>query len=76
MMAKGVHTGFDMTPEDVLYITMPLYHSAAGILGSGQMVLSGCTIAIRKKFSASQFWDDCIKYKATVCCHRLFFHTK
>lgn len=29
-------------------------------------VLSGMTIFLRKKFSASQFWDDCRKYNVTV----------
>ena len=24
------------------------------------------TVVIRKKFSASRFWDDCIKYNCTV----------
>lgn len=28
--------------------------------------LSGMTIFLRKKFSASQFWDDCRKYNVTV----------
>lgn len=26
----------------------------------------GNTVCIRPKFSASKFWDDCIKYEATV----------
>lgn len=28
--------------------------------------VAGATIAIRNKFSASQFWDDCRKYDVTV----------
>jgi solute carrier family 27 fatty acid transporter 1/4 len=45
---------------------MPLYHSASGMLGLGQALLSGTTVVIRKKFSASNFWSDCIKYNVTV----------
>lgn len=30
------------------------------------MILFGCTIVLRKKFSASNFWSDCIKYNCTV----------
>ncbi|CAG5115530.1 unnamed protein product, partial [Candidula unifasciata] len=37
-----------------------------GILGAGQGVLGGTTLAIRAKFSASQFWSDCVKYRATI----------
>lgn len=30
------------------------------------MCLTGITIFLRRKFSASQFWDDCRKYNVTV----------
>lgn len=36
------------------------------IVGMGQCLLHGMTVVIRKKFSASRFWDDCIKYNCTV----------
>jgi solute carrier family 27 fatty acid transporter 1/4 len=29
-------------------------------------LLGGCTTVLRKKFSASNFWKDCIRYKCTV----------
>lgn len=35
-------------------------------MGVGQCLLHGMTVVIRKKFSASRFWDDCIKYNCTV----------
>lgn len=35
-------------------------------MGMGQCLLHGMTVVIRKKFSASRFWDDCIKYNCTV----------
>nr|XP_055126895.1 long-chain fatty acid transport protein 4 isoform X2 [Symphalangus syndactylus] len=36
------------------------------IVGIGQCLLHGMTVVIRKKFSASRFWDDCIKYNCTI----------
>lgn len=30
------------------------------------LFLIGATLALRSKFSASQFWDDCRKYNATA----------
>lgn len=30
------------------------------------MLITGITIFLRRKFSASQFWDDCRKYDVTV----------
>lgn len=35
------------------------------MLGVGIVLLFGNTMALRKKFSASSFWTDCIKYKCT-----------
>ncbi|KAI6224328.1 AMP-binding enzyme [Aphelenchoides fujianensis] len=45
---------------------MPLYHSAAGIIGIGQTIVRGSTAIIRRSFSASEFWSDAIKTDATA----------
>ncbi|XP_073329010.1 long-chain fatty acid transport protein 2-like [Pagrus major] len=50
---------------DVLYDSLPLYHSA-GFIGFTATIDKGMTLALRNKFSASQFWDDCRKYNVTV----------
>ncbi|KAM9082444.1 long-chain fatty acid transport protein 4 isoform 2-T3 [Megaptera novaeangliae] len=65
-MAALVYYGFCMRPDDIIYDCLPLYHSAGNIVGIGQCLLHGMTVVIRKKFSASRFWDDCIKYNCTV----------
>ena len=129
-MAALVYHGFKMTPDDVLYDCLPLYHSAGvcvsvcvcdrhtcsdvcthtsedafislfsacvgwrvcvmfeyhssacvsavltqppypppppgNIVGVGQCLIHGMTVVIKKKFSASRFWDDCAKYNCTV----------
>ncbi|XP_074386353.1 long-chain fatty acid transport protein 1 isoform X4 [Zonotrichia albicollis] len=57
---------FRMRPDDVIYTCLPLYHSAGNIIGVGQCLLHGLTVVIRRKFSASRFWDDCVKYRCTV----------
>uniref|UniRef100_A0A914WZ87 Very long-chain fatty acid transport protein n=1 Tax=Plectus sambesii TaxID=2011161 RepID=A0A914WZ87_9BILA len=57
---------FDIRSTDRLYITMPLYHTSAGILGVGQTITKGATSVIREKFSASNFWKDCVKHDCTV----------
>ena len=57
---------FSFTTDDNLYLTLPLYHNNAGTMGTAQAVLFGITITLREKFSASHFWDDCIRYKCTV----------
>ncbi|XP_034955894.1 long-chain fatty acid transport protein 6 [Zootoca vivipara] len=57
---------FGATSDDIIYITLPLYHSAASLLGIGGCIELGATCVLRKKFSASQFWTDCKKYNITV----------
>ncbi|CAN9510078.1 unnamed protein product [Ophioblennius macclurei] len=63
--AFGFHS-FGLRPEDVIYTCLPLYHSAGTIMGVGQCLLFGLTVVIRRKFSASRFWDDCVKHNCTV----------
>ncbi|XP_072040907.1 long-chain fatty acid transport protein 2-like [Amphiura filiformis] len=52
-------------PDDVLYTALPLYHSAGFLVGLIQILRAGGTVAISPHFSASRFWDDVRKYKAT-----------
>ncbi|XP_066244395.1 long-chain fatty acid transport protein 2 [Saccopteryx leptura] len=52
--------------DDIIYTTLPLYHSAALMIGLFGCITAGATIVLRNKFSASQFWDDCRKYNVTV----------
>ncbi|TKR72664.1 hypothetical protein L596_020077 [Steinernema carpocapsae] len=66
MMAMGGGKAFGVVPSDRLYVTLPMYHSAAGILGIGQCLTQGTTVVIRKKFSASNFWKDCCKHGCTA----------
>ncbi|KFQ99380.1 Long-chain fatty acid transport protein 4, partial [Opisthocomus hoazin] len=65
-MSSLVFYGFRMRPDDVMYDCLPLYHAAGNIVGVGQCLLQGMTIVIRKKFSASHFWEDCVKYNCTI----------
>jgi solute carrier family 27 fatty acid transporter 1/4 len=67
MITVGSHYLQDVRTSDVVYTTMPLYHSAAGILGIGHSLFYGTSILLKKKFSARNFWTDCIKYDVTVC---------
>ncbi|XP_004609886.2 long-chain fatty acid transport protein 6 [Sorex araneus] len=57
---------FGCSPDDIIYITLPLYHSSGSLLGIGGCIELGATCVLKKKFSASQFWNDCKKYNVTV----------
>ncbi|XP_027529622.1 very long-chain acyl-CoA synthetase-like, partial [Neopelma chrysocephalum] len=52
--------------DDVVYTTLPLYHSAGLLVGLGGCLELGATCVLRSKFSASQFWADCRRYNVTV----------
>ncbi|XP_046350832.1 very long-chain acyl-CoA synthetase-like isoform X4 [Haliotis rufescens] len=56
----------DFNKDDVLYMTLPLYHSAGGGLGHYGCIRAGATMVLRGKFSASHFWEDCCRYRVTV----------
>ncbi|XP_068562204.1 long-chain fatty acid transport protein 6 [Cebidichthys violaceus] len=57
---------FGATEDEVVYISLPLYHSAASLIGIGGTIELGATCVLKKKFSASQFWNDCRKHNVTV----------
>jgi fatty-acyl-CoA synthase len=47
-------------PDDKIYITLPLYHATGGLCGMGAALLNGGSVALKRRFSASQFWDDIV----------------
>tara|TARA_R110000822_G_scaffold19393_5_gene63292 strand:- start:159 stop:1982 length:1824 start_codon:yes stop_codon:yes gene_type:complete len=55
-----------MRPEDVFYCTLPLYHGTGLVVCWGSVLAGGSALALRRKFSASAFWDDVRRYDATV----------
>lgn len=65
-MALGLNYMSGLTDSDIVYDPLPLYHSAGGIVGVGQALVNGLTVVIRRKFSATNYWTDCIKYNCTV----------
>lgn len=57
---------FGVTKDDIIYISLPLYHGSASLLGICGCIELGATCVLKKKFSATQFWNDCRKYNVTV----------
>lgn len=50
---------------DKLYCALPLYHSSALLLGLGSCLVTRTPMAMRESFSASAFWKDVNRYRAT-----------
>ncbi|MEM0984992.1 MAG: long-chain-acyl-CoA synthetase [Pseudomonadota bacterium] len=55
-----------VTQTDRVYVTLPLYHGTGGICGVGIALNTGACVILRRKFSASAFWDDVTDQGATV----------
>jgi len=62
-MGRGV---LELSPDDVLYVTLPLYHSVGMYLGWGSTLTTGAAMALRRKFSASKFWDDVERFDVSA----------
>uniref|UniRef100_UPI0037E98FB6 long-chain fatty acid transport protein 2-like n=1 Tax=Semicossyphus pulcher TaxID=241346 RepID=UPI0037E98FB6 len=65
-MAAFLQSIAGVRSDDIIYIYLPLYHSAGFLMGLCGAIEKGITIALRRKFSASHFWNDCRKYNVTV----------
>lgn len=69
-MVATVHM-LGLNKRDRLYNTLPLYHTAGGMVGTGAALIDGIPTILRSKFSASNYWKDCIKYNATVSVNQI-----
>jgi fatty-acyl-CoA synthase len=56
---------FRLNSEDVCYVSMPLFHSNALMTAWAPALVAGATLALRERFSASQFLTDIRKFGAT-----------
>lgn len=54
-----------LRPDDVTYIAVPLYHATGSVAAFGSALATGGTVALRRRFSATQFWDDCVTFGVT-----------
>jgi len=65
-MMYGFAGALNTTARDRTYCALPLYHATGGICAVGMALTAGGAIILRRKFSASEFWNDCRKYRATL----------
>ncbi|BBY05863.1 long-chain-fatty-acid--CoA ligase FadD17 [Mycobacterium noviomagense] len=56
---------FSLGRDDVCYVSMPLFHSNAVLVGWSVALACRGSMVLRRKFSASQFLPDVRKYGAT-----------
>jgi fatty-acyl-CoA synthase len=56
----------DARSTDRIYDCLPMYHSVGGVLATGALLVSGGSVVIAEKFSASQFWGDVVRWNCTL----------
>ncbi|WP_405853731.1 AMP-binding protein [Streptomyces sp. NBC_00090] len=56
---------FDVRPDDVHYVCMPLFHGNAVIADWAPALSAGAGVALRARFSASRFLPDVRRFGAT-----------
>ncbi|KAJ3064697.1 hypothetical protein HDU98_011906 [Podochytrium sp. JEL0797] len=64
--AKYMSSFADLRSSDRIYTCLPLYHSAAALIGWGSVSAAGCTMILAPKFSASKFFKESSQHNATV----------
>lgn len=65
MAMLGAVNWRNLVRDDVAYCAMPLFHGNALFASFSPTVFVGCTFAMRRKFSASGFLPDVLKFGAT-----------
>ncbi|WKX09426.1 AMP-binding protein [Streptomyces sp. NL15-2K] len=56
---------FQVGPDDVHYVCMPMFHGNAVIADWAPALAAGAGVALRRRFSASRFLADVRRYRAT-----------
>ncbi|HNX29613.1 MAG TPA: long-chain-acyl-CoA synthetase [Syntrophomonadaceae bacterium] len=55
-----------LSPESTQYMVLPLYHNSGFDIGYSLTIVSGTAMALRRKFSARNFWSDVRKYNVSI----------
>lgn len=67
MLAYGTYGHvLNLNKDDVMYVTLPLYHATGMVVCWCGVIAGSSTLAIRRKFSTSSFWKDVQKFNASA----------
>lgn len=54
------------TAKDRMMMALPMYHATGGLCGVGAALATGGAVIVRPHFSASQFWQDAVRFGGTM----------
>ncbi len=55
-----------LSPEDRHFVVLPLFHGNAQYYSTMSTLVTGGSMALMSRFSASRYFDKCIEYEGTV----------
>ncbi len=56
----------NLNKDDIMYVTLPFYHATAMVVCWSAVIAGQGGLALRRKFSAREFWSDVRKYDASA----------
>jgi fatty-acyl-CoA synthase len=62
---RGFAGATNARADDRIHVALPLYHATGGLCGVGAALLNGGSVALKRRFSASQFWDEIVEEGCT-----------
>ena len=63
---RGFAGATGATKADRIYQVLPLYHATGGLCAMGAGLLTGGSIVLRRKFSATHFWEEVCSESCTM----------
>jgi crotonobetaine/carnitine-CoA ligase len=66
LVGETVAKAIALRPDDRHFVVLPLFHGNAQYYSTMSALVTGSSMALMARFSASQFFDQCIRYECTV----------
>ena len=63
-LTGNIKATYQLTPEDRTYLVMPLFHVHGLLAAFLAPLYAGGSVIVPQRFSASDFWNDFVTYKA------------
>ena len=63
---RGFAGATDARANDRIYVPLPLYHATGGLCALGAALLNGGSVVLKRRFTASHFWDDVVAENCTM----------
>ena len=63
---RGFVVASESGPADKMMMVLPMYHATGGLCGIGLALSVGGAVIVRPKFSATSFWDEAVRFEATL----------